>query len=173
MTDHAATLMATLRPWRDRAARLVERRLDDARMHAAAGREATAKARLVELYGSLVRHVSDARGHFYRESFNQHQRAGLDPDIHELSVGPTHDGELAARNTPILGRPYDRDLLDLVEDADRALTSATLAGGGEFLTNWSTTHRDRLVGRANRELSDAQMAIFEAVGEVLVKPELR
>jgi hypothetical protein len=172
MTDHADKLLATLRPWADRAARLVERRLDDARLHAAAGSPSVAKARLVELYGSLVRHVSDARGHFYRDSFTKH-RLDFDPEIHDASVAPSHDGELAARNTPILGRPYERDLLDLVEDADRALVSATLAGGGTFFENWSTTHRDRIVSRASRELSDAQMAIFEAVGEILVKPELR
>ena len=87
-----ADLLAAVRPWRDRAAGLVARRLSDALTHAAAGNLPTAEARLSELYGSLSRHVSDARGTFYRQAFRQHQPA-LDPAVHQLGLGPTADGE--------------------------------------------------------------------------------
>jgi len=86
-----AELLTAVRPWRDRAAGLVARRVSDALAHAAAGNLPTAEARLSELYGSLARHVSDARGTFYRQAFRQHSPA-LDPAVHQLGLGPTADG---------------------------------------------------------------------------------
>jgi hypothetical protein len=172
MVDQESTLRAALRPWLARATSIVERRIADARMHAAAGSLPTADARLGELYGSLARHVSDARGHFYRVSFAYH-RSALDGTIHRIEIFPSADGELGARNARILGRSYDLDFRSLVDDAKAGLVSAVLAGGGDYLGNWSIDHRDRIVARATQELSDSQIAIFEAVGQVLVKPELR
>ena len=172
-----ADLLAVVRPWRDRAAGLVQRRLADAMTHAAAGNLPTAEARLSELYGSLARHVSDARGTFYRQAFRQHQPA-LDPAVHQLGLGPTADGEAAARDAQIMGRSYDVDFRDLVEDARAALQSAGLAEQSSgpdapYLQNWAAEHSQRITARANRELSDSQIAIFEAVGQILIKPELR
>ena len=122
---------------------------------------------------SLTRHVSDARAHFYRSAFAQHRHAGLDPDVHQLGLAPTPEGEAAARRTEIMGRRYAFDLIDLVSDAEAALTSAALAGGGQHLENWTAENGDRLSSRVRSELSTSQIAIFEAVGQILIKPELR
>ena len=65
------------------------------------------------------------------------------------------------------------DLVDMVSDAEAALQSAALAGGGDFLESWAVDARDRIESRVRRELSDSQIAIFEAVGQILIKPELR
>jgi hypothetical protein len=176
VTNQEAALAAALRPWTDRAAGLVARRLDDARQHAAAGSLPTAESRLSELYGSLARHVSDARGTFFRQSFRQH--APLDPTVHQLDLVPTAEGEAAARDARILGRSYDLDFRDLVEDARAALQSAALAEQSSgpdvpYLQNWAAEHGQRITARVHGELSNSQIAIFEAVGQILVKPEFR
>jgi hypothetical protein len=165
--------LAALRPWLDRAEGMVDRRIADAKQHAAAGSLPTATARLRELTQSLSRHVSDARASFYRSSFAEHARAGLDPDVHQLGVGPTPEGEAAARRATIMNRSIVFDLVDLVSDAEAGLQSATLAGGGDYLETWAGEHRDRIESRVRRELSDSQIAIFHAVGTILVKPEFR
>ena len=166
-------LLAALRPWVDRANGMIERRLADARLHAETGSLPTANARLSELAGSLSRHIGDARGHFYRSAFTQHRRIGLDPNVHDLTAAPTPEGEAAARDAEILGRNHFLDVLDLVSDAEAGLQSATLAGGGDHLGNWVHEHRDRLANRVRGELSNSQIAIFEAVGQILVRPEFR
>ena len=71
----------------------------------------------------------------------------------------------------------------MIGDAQASLTSAALADqssnstsftpGTTFLENWAVQHRDRLAGLTARQLSDAQIAIFEAVGQIFIKPELR
>ena len=61
----------------------------------------------------------------------------------------------------------------MISDAEAALQSATLGGGGEYLDSWARATRDRLDSRVRRELSDSQIVIFEAVGQILIKPELR
>ncbi len=177
-TDQETELRAALRPWTDRAARLIERRLDDARAHAADGQIPTATRRLTELARVLSQTVSDARASFYRQAFQQHTRAGLDPDVHRFGLGPDHEGELAARSAPILGRVYGNELLDVIADAQAAMTSAALADqggalGGGFLPNWAVQYRDRLIGLAAGHLSSGQISIFHAVGQILIRPELR
>jgi hypothetical protein len=166
-------LLTALRPRIDRAVGLVERRLEDARAHAAAGSPPTATGRLRELTHSLTRHVSDSRAHFYRSAFAQHARKGLDPDVHDLGLGPTPEGEAAVRKATIMNRDIAFDLVDMVSDAEAGLQSAALAGGGDFLESWASESRDRIVSRVRTELSDSQIAIFEAVGHILVKPEFR
>ena len=175
MTDQETELRAALRPWTDRAGRMIERRLDDARAHAAAGQIPTANRRMTELFGSLAGHVADAKGHFYRQAFQQHSRAGLDPAVHQLDLGPDQVGEQAARQAAILGWKHADQLLDVISDAQASLTSAALAdqNGGSFLGGWAEQHRDRLAALTARQLSDAQIAIFEAVGQILIRPELR
>jgi hypothetical protein len=123
--------------------------------------------------GSLNRHVGDARAHFYRAAFQQHARGDLAPDVHQVGLGPTAEGEAAARQVEIKGHNYTIDLVDIVGDAQTGLQSAALAGGGDYLDAWAGENRDRLVGRIRWELSDSQIAIFEAVGQILIKPELR
>ena len=140
-------LLTALRPALERAEGLIERRLEDARAHAAAGSLPTAENRLKELTVSLNRHIGEARAHFYRAAFGQHGRIGLDPDVHRLDLGPTAEGEAAARRAAIMGRDYTIDLLDFVCDARAGLQSATLAGGGDYLDAWQLEHRERLTGR--------------------------
>jgi hypothetical protein len=169
-------LARALRPWTDRAAGLVQRRIEDARQHAAVGSLLTAEARLLDLLGSLTRHVSDARGHFYKQSFNMHGNAGLDPAVHQIGLWHTAEGEAVARTVPILGRSYQ--VHDLVKDARAALQSAGLAEQSSgpdapYLENWAAEHGERIAARVSGELSNSQIAIFEAVGQILVKPEFR
>jgi hypothetical protein len=166
-------LLRALRPEADRAAGIVARRLADAKQHAAAGNLPTANRRLTELTESLSRHVGDTRAHFYRAAFAQHRRAGLDPDIHDVALQPDAEGEAVVRRAAVLGRDYVADILDSVSDAQAGLQSAVLAGGGDYLEAWESEHRDRLTGRATAELSNSQIAIFEAVGQILVKSEFR
>ena len=152
-------LLAALRPWLDRAEGLVERRLADARAHAAAGSLPTATRRLRELSGSLVNHIGDARGHFYRSAFGQHTRAGLDPDVHQLGLAPTAEGEAAARKAAVLGRSYVLDVVGLVADAEAGLQSAVLAGGGDYLEAWADESRGRLASRVRGTLQLANRDI--------------
>ncbi len=166
-------LLRAFRPEADRAAGIVARRLADAKQHAAAGNLPTANRRLTELTESLTRHVADTRGHFYRAAFAQHRRIGLDPAIHQLDLVPDPEGEAVVRGAAVLGRDYRADILDSVSDAQAGLQSAVLAGGGDYLEAWEGEHRDRLTSRATAELSNSQIAIFEAVGQILVKPEFR
>ncbi len=166
-------LLRALRPEADRAAGIVARRLADAKTHAAVGNLPTANRRLAELTEAVTRHIGDTRAHFYRSAFAQHRRAGLDPAIHDVDLVPTFEGEAVVRQTPVLGRNYVADFLDQVADAQAGLQSAVLAGGGDWLENWETTHRESLTARATSELSNSQIAIFEAVGQILVKPEFR
>jgi hypothetical protein len=166
-------LLRQLRPWLDRATGMIDRRIADARVHAAAGNLPAAERRLGELTESLTRHLGDARSHFYRSAFVAHRRNGLDPAIHDTAMAPTPEGEAASRSAEVLGRNYVHDVLDLVSDAQAGLQSATLAGGREYLDGWAREHRDRIESRARSELSNSQIAIFEAVRQILVKPEFR
>jgi hypothetical protein len=175
-TSQETDLQSALRPWTARAAGMIERRLEDAQTHARGGNLPVANRRLAELLTAVATHISDARASFYRQAFRQHQP--LDPDVHQLGLGPDHQGEAAARSAAILDRSYHAELLDVISDAQASLTSAALAdqsgtAGGSFLQSWTDQNRDRLIGLTARQLSDAQIAIFEAVGQILVKPELR
>ena len=64
-------------------------------------------------------------------------------------------------------------MLDGVADADAGLQTATLAGGGDHFDNWAAEQRGRLAARVRGELSNSQIAIFNAVGQILVRPEFR
>jgi hypothetical protein len=176
LKDQEAERAAALRPCAARAAGLIARRIDDASQHAAAGKLSTAEQRLSELHGSLARHISDARPSFFRQAFRQHQP--LDPAVHQTSLAPTAEAEAAARDARILGRSYDLDFRDLVEDARAALQSVALAKQSSgpdapYLEQWAAEHGQRITARAQSELSNSQIAIFEAVGQILIKPEFR
>jgi hypothetical protein len=171
MMNQETELRSALRPWTDRAAAMVRRRIEDARLHAAAGNLPTVTARLTELAWSLKRHVGDARSQFYHAAFGQHDRQN--PELHQVGLGPDAGGERAAREARILGRDYGADITDLVEDANTALQSAALAGGGDFLASWATEHVQRISSRVHGELSNSQIALFEAVGQILITPEFR
>jgi hypothetical protein len=171
-----------LAPHTTRAFALIDSRLADARAHAERGALQTGKARLAELAGSLGRHLRDARGAFYRRSFALHRQAGLDPTIHQTELQPTPEGEKVARDAQIFGRNADLDLAGLVEDSSTALQSAYLSAADDrtpraaaqaLWSAWENDQHERLMGFAERELSDAQIAIYNAIGRILVRPELR
>lgn len=174
-------LLVTIRPWLDRARDMVDRRFADAHSHAAAGRIPDALARLDELTRALSGYLSDARGTFYRDAYRWH-RQRLDPAIHQMDAQPSIDGEYMARVVKIGGRDAYKDLRRLVDRAKMALGVAASAAGdarvggnlGEsILSAWEVTHREDVYQFARVTLSDSQMALHNAVGHVLIKPELR
>jgi len=161
----------TLQRLKEQAARVVLRRFQDARSYADRANPAVATAldRLDELGDVLAQTLSDARAGFYRQAFDLH-RLDWDPDVHQ-DVYPDPDGETAARTAQIAGIDQARDLNKLVESAKQELrttVAATLP-----LAAWEHRHRDAISSRIKRHLNDAQVALHEAVGQVLIKPHLR
>ena len=173
-------LDTALRPWTARAANLVSSRLRNAQAHAGDDNDELAASRLFELHQALVNHVSEARGTFYRRAFAHHRR-DLDPEIHQVDLGPTAEGEDVARQARILGRDFGTDVAELLKQAGAhlALASAEVRRRNRShtqamaLDTWFATNRDRLTSRARRELSNSQMALHHAIGHLLLKPELR
>jgi hypothetical protein len=169
-----------LRPWVARASVLIWDRMADARAHAQVGRITEAGQRLDELRlgllddqsrtGSLL---SNARAAFYRAAFREEPH---DPDIHQV-VRPDPSGELAARFSPIAGRNQYQDLRAAITAAADGLHRLAAAAGPErrqeLLEDWERRERDRLIGQTRRTLSDAQVALSEAVSRIRIKPELR
>jgi hypothetical protein len=168
--EQRSTMLAALRPWAMRAKQFVDRRFADASSHVERGDVDTAKERMGELGGTLIHHVAAARRHFYHASFNAHRSAGLDPAIHRLDIGPTIEGEDVAARVPILGRDYQRDVLDLVAGANAGVEDLD---DPDALESWQAEHSQRMFSRVLTELSDSQIALHESVGIMLVKPELR
>jgi hypothetical protein len=158
---------------------MLHTRLEDAIQHASAGQLGRAQQRVDELRVDLSRHLSDARASFYHSAFHAHRSRGLSPATHDLSIGPHPAGEAVVRGTPLFGRDHYDDLGDVLEDAKAALQSAALASGqpaaepSSWLENWRTDQAERIGGTMHRMLSDSQIGIFEAVGQILVKPEFR
>jgi hypothetical protein len=182
MTETRALLDAELerRVWHANA--LIGSRLADARAHAERGDLPTASKRLGELGYELVGKLRSVRVDFYRRSHALHRTQGLDPAVHQVGLQPTPEGEHVVRNAKILGRSLESNVTDLLDDAAAALTSVTLSAdrpatpahtAQAMWSNWETNNRKRIVGLARRELSDAQIAIHEAVGRMFVLPNLR
>jgi hypothetical protein len=174
MTEPQANSLDPIRDtWTQAAATQIGRRLDDARLHAASGDVDTARMRVAELTTFLIGHVAAARRTLYHHAWHIHLAAGLDPSIHQLDQGPTLEGAQAAGTVEILGRSFPRDAWDLNADAIAGLDSAVLAGGGPFLESWHGDTAASLADRAAQEIGTAQHAIFEAVGQLLLKPAMR
>lgn len=174
-------LTDSLRPWLNRARGMVDRRFADARAHAAGGRLEDAQSRLDELTRSLSGHISDARATFYRDAFKWH-RSHLDPEIHLMDELPYADGEAVARLVKIGGRDAYADLGHLVDKAKHALAVAHAAADDHrvqpdlrdtILSAWEVTNRDGVHHFARSTLSDSAVAIHQAVGRILIKPERR
>lgn len=174
MTD---ALDAALRPWILRSDDLIARGIADARAHAELGRAVDAHARLDELRGGVLAIQQDARAEFYRRAFDAHR----DPDIHRTDVGPSEDGERAARDAQIGGQ-------DLWLEAARWATAAARELSGAYaaartlpdeatrtaaFSAWEARHRDAIRHWSRTALSDAQMALHNVVGHILVRPEMK
>jgi hypothetical protein len=162
--------------WIAEALDLVDRRVADACLHMRAGDQAASEARVAELAPGLTRIVGDARAEFYREAFAEHL-ARLDESMHRTDLGPTPEGENAARDVRVLGRVAAEDLLRLAGEAQAGLRAVMATGErgepGEALgALWADTHRRRLGNHVERELIDSHTALRHAVGRLLIKPEV-
>jgi hypothetical protein len=166
-----------LHTWTDDAALLIKRRMRDARSHAEGGYLPDAEDRLSELRDGLVAHLHTARETFYLDAWPL-QRKILDPAI-VADVGPNLDETMAAVRQPILDVDQTAELEDLVERARRELllTVGVHAGNDLMLpiatAGWEQRHRDALTTAVTLSLSNAQVALYHAVGRLLIKPELR
>jgi hypothetical protein len=168
---------AALRHWSARAAVLIWDRLADARAHAQVGRVHDAGRRLGELQLGLVDGSSrngsmlgNARAAFYRNAFREEPH---DLAIHQV-IRPDAAGELVARSAPILGRDQHADLRAAIAAAGESLRrlAASMPAAEQF-SAWEARERDRLTAQTRMALSNAQIALSEAVGFLRVKPELR
>jgi len=176
-----------LRPWLHRSARLITDRLADARSHAEAGRTFEANERLAELRRGLLDDqsgsgslLSNARAAFYKQGFHVEP---FDPRIHR-ELRPDPAGELAARFSLIGGRNQYLDGRILIEEI-----TGSLRGLGDVMTimrdskppdywrgqfdGWQQRQTEALTSHVHGALSDAQMALYEAVGRVRIKSELQ
>ncbi len=168
-----------IRPWLVRAGALVTNRLRDARAHAEAGRFPDAASRLHELAVVLGEDVlHPAREKFLRDSFRTHSQE-LDPAIVDQTVTPSRSMAHAAKHAPIMGVDQAGDLRRLAETAHDELrlaaftnhTDATIRGAAH--ETWETRHRGRIKSAITSHLANAQVAIHNAVGDLMIKPELR
>ncbi len=157
--------------WIDRAKTLVTRRLRDTRVHAEHGAWNDAEDRLDELSHELTeRTLSAAREQFLHDAFRVHR--------HTLPLGaagndlePTVEGVRIARTATIGTDQTDQhaELRRLVTRAKRDLrtyggATATKAG----FDAWEARHRTAIGGAVATHLSDAQIALHEAVGRLLI-----
>jgi hypothetical protein len=166
---------------------VIHDRLGDARAHAEAGRVFEANDRIAELRRRLIDDqsgegsiLSNARAAFYRQAFHAEP---FDPRIHQ-ELGPEPAGELAARFSQIAGRNQYVDTRLVIEEIGGSLRglrdSQTIVGdakGADYWQGqwdaWHKRHAERLTTHMCLTLSDAQMALHSAVGEMRIKPELR
>ena len=156
--DFAEVLASRVRPWIDKADRLIGARVADARSHAwhaltdrvvraTDGRGTlsavkrtrslpAAENRMVELLDALVGPagnslsglIRDARAEFYRSSFDL-WGPNIPAAIRDTRAAPTKQGERAARGILVHERELRSDLEGTIEAARRGLMAAvTLAG---------------------------------------------
>jgi hypothetical protein len=183
---HAPSRDDQLRPWLHRAGGLIRNRLADTRAHAEAGRALEANERLAELRRDLIDDqsgagslLSNARAAFYRQAFHAEP---FDDRIHR-ELRPDPAGELAARFSLIAGRNQYLDARLLIEEITgsmRGLAAVQAADIGYGPDNWPARwdgwqkrHTEALTSHVHGTLSDAQMALTEAVGRVRIKTELQ
>ena len=168
-----------LRPWLVRASHLIHNRLRDARAHAEAGRFDDGASRLDELAIALVEDIlHPAREAFYRDSIRTH-RLELDPSIVDETFAPTRAMAHTAKHFPILGIDQAADLGRLAAAATDELRLAAYANHYDAIVRaaahqtWELRHRDRLKSATEMHLSDAQVALHNAVRVLMIRPELR
>ena len=161
-----------------RAQTLVARRLADARSHAAAGSALAASSRINELGEGLVFALANVRSQFDRRAFHHHR----DLAIHDTEACPSQEGEQFARTAAIAGRDQYRDEAGPLAEAIAHLHTARAAAVDDrtshqlraaMLAGWGCRHRPQITRHVQTALPDAQMAIHHALGEALVRKELR
>jgi hypothetical protein len=170
---------AALAAWSTRATDLVRRRLRDARAHAEAGRMSDAAERLDELNSALVRGViRPARGEFYLDAHTT-ALSELDPRVVDPEARPSTEGAEAAKSARIGGRDQSREVKAAVDSARLGLTLAFARPTDDpsvrdaFMRNWERRHSEAIAGTTRTLLSDAQIALREAIGKIVIRPEFR
>jgi hypothetical protein len=172
--DQAAVLV----PWLRRAGNVVSSRVHDARSHASDGMTGKADERLTELAVSLRYLLESARSEFYTKAFTT-QLMLLDRRLVIPGLGPTTEGEQAARLAPIQGVDQASTIAASVEKARRELALAVAATYNQppqravGLEVWEKRHAKLIATTANLALGTSQVALFQAVGQLLIRPEIR
>jgi hypothetical protein len=178
-------LDAALAPYVRLARNIVERRMSDARAHAAADRLDEARARLDEMQDALGGSsgvIPRAREQFFVNAFRDQRRA-LPAHIVRDDVMPTPDGLEAAVEAKIGGRDFRYMLETTIEAARHELKTAANAalvceksvpGMGEaMLVGWEVRHREAIVRHVAGALSDSQVTLHNIVGELITKADLQ
>jgi hypothetical protein len=178
MTDVHETIThaknARAQEWTACARKLVERRLRDARVHGQHADWRDAEDRLDELSPELTAHtLAPAREQFYRDAFELHHRH-LPIDSAGQQLSPTDDGVRHARTAriPVGAKLIDQhaEMRDVVTRAKRDLRTY----GGVYATKagfdaWEKRQNGHVGNTVAGHLSDAQIAIHEAVGALMVR----
>jgi hypothetical protein len=157
-----------LRPWLVRSAHAISSRLRDARAHAEAGRPIDAHDRLQELHRSTVATLRDARSRFYDDAFRAHRH------VHSL-LTPTQEGRLTAQSAKIAGYNHEHEIRQAMDHAGEQLHLATVARDLDPLRRstpleiWEGHHRDKLTNHLRGILSDAQIALHNAIGHLIAE----
>jgi hypothetical protein len=152
---------------------VVEGRFADARAHAAAGDLSTAQDRLDELRAALTGTASgkrdgmihDARVHFYPQAIDYWRRQHPPELLRPVEPGPELD-EIAR------GADISRsDVPAAIADAWLRLrgVAATAQPLGPSLALWEDQAGAAVRRRVETELSDSQIALFEAMGRLMIK----
>lgn len=184
-TDLAKAKDDALRPWIARAQDVIKHRIADARAHGQNGALELALSRLDELERELLYPdrglLASARTTFYRQAYDQQRASGLDPAFFNADDGPGPADEKTAREHTIVGRDQYADIRGLIDSARDELelaaaidrTSDDPSARASRWRNWEQDHRQTLWSEARSAFSDAQIELFEAVGQILLKPDLR
>ncbi|MHB8397338.1 MAG: hypothetical protein ACYDCI_00165 [Candidatus Limnocylindrales bacterium] len=170
---------AAIRPWLVQASTAIAARLHDARAHAETGRLHSAAERLDELERTLADGViGPARAQFYRHAFLD-QKSVLDRDMIDYTVEPTSSGAIAASTAPILGEDQYQSIGELIDRAgdELKLANAVQRPDGRprsaYHDDWERRHRTAITSAAHGALSNAQMALHNAVGQLLIRADIR
>ncbi len=160
---------ATAQEWTAPRRKIVERRLRDARVHGQHGEWRDAEDRLDELSNELTeRSLAPAREQFFRDAFDLH-RYHLPIDSRGHQLAPTTDGARDARTVRI---PFGSKLVDQYAEMRETVTRARRdlrTYGGVHATKasfdaWEKRQTTHIGNAIAGHLSDAQIAIYEAVG---------
>lgn len=174
MSKAQRALDGALRPLVAQSRSLVERRLRSARHAATNGAITDAVDDLEELARGLGQLLGDARSSFYLRSYSL-QRAELDPDIVDADLVPGPVDTAIARTVPIGRRDQALHIASLVDDAEGELRLGSSvqridpATKAAYLQNWELRHAATIASAMHGHLSDAQMSLHNAVGQLLVK----
>jgi hypothetical protein len=165
VSDH---LDDALRPWLARSAHAIASRLRDARAHAEAGRPIDAHDRLEELHRSSVATLRDARGKFYDDAFRHHRS----PDS---ALTPTQEGRITAQSAKISGYNHEHEIRAAIDHTAEQLHLATVARQLDPVRRstpfelWEQHHSQKLTSHMRGMLSDAQIALHEAIGFLIAE----